>query len=335
MPEIAIERLRTLRLRDPGAVADAAARRMRRPLVGRSGRLMLIAADHPARGALGVRQDPMAMADRHELLRRLVAALARPGVDGVLGTPDIVEDLLLLGALHGKVVFGSMNRGGLSGAQFELDDRFTAYDAHSIVDAGLDGGKMLCRVDPADGASVATLESCGRAVTALARNRRAAIIEPFISRRVNGRVRNDLSAEAVVTSVVIASGLGATSAYTWLKLPVIDEMERVMAATTLPTLLLGGDPSGAADETYAAWQKALAVEGVAGLVVGRALLYPPDDDVEAAVDAASALVGSTGAPAPHATADAAALDTIADATADAARDATAEAPTPDTNGGGR
>ena len=36
MPEIAIERLRTLRLRDPGAVADAAARRMRRPLVGRS-----------------------------------------------------------------------------------------------------------------------------------------------------------------------------------------------------------------------------------------------------------------------------------------------------------
>ena len=68
-----------------------------------------------------------------------------------------------------------------------------------------------------------------------------------------------------------------------------------MAATTLPTLLLGGDPSGTADETYAAWQKALAVQGVSGLIVGRALLYPPDGDVEAAVDAAAALVGSTGA----------------------------------------
>ena len=134
MPEIAIEQLRALRLREPDAVADAAARRLRRPLVGESGRLMLIAADHPARGALSVRDDPMAMADRRELLRRLVAALGRPGVDGVLGTPDIVEDLLLLGALHGKVVFGSMNRGGLSGAGFELDDRFTAYDVPSIVE---------------------------------------------------------------------------------------------------------------------------------------------------------------------------------------------------------
>ena len=56
-------------------------------------------------------------------------ALSRPGVNGVLGTPDILEDLLLLGALDDKVVFGSMNRGGLAGATWSLDDRFTAYDA--------------------------------------------------------------------------------------------------------------------------------------------------------------------------------------------------------------
>ena len=43
-----------------------------------------------------------------------------PDVDGVLGSPDIVEELLLLGALEGKVVIGSMNRGGLDGAT--LDD---------------------------------------------------------------------------------------------------------------------------------------------------------------------------------------------------------------------
>ena len=35
---------------------------------------------------------------------------------------------------------------------------------------------------------------------------------------------------------------------------------------------------------------ALALPGVRGLVVGRALLYPPDGDVAAAVDAAVALV---------------------------------------------
>jgi DhnA family fructose-bisphosphate aldolase class Ia len=142
---------------------------------------------------------------------------------------------------------------------------------------------------------VATLEACGRAVTELARRGRTAMIEPFMSHRVEGRVHNDLTPAAVVRSVAIAAGLGATSAYTWLKLPVVDEMERVMAATTLPTLLLGGDPSGNPDETYTAWEKALAVEGVRGLVVGRTLLYPPDGDVEAAVDSAAALVASVGA----------------------------------------
>ena len=70
---------------------------------------------------------------------------------------------------------------------------------------------------------------------------------------------NDLSPDAVIKSVHIAQGLGASSAYTWMKLPVVHEMERVMDATTLPTLLLGGDPDGAPDETYAAWSAALSL----------------------------------------------------------------------------
>ena len=100
----------------PAAIADAAAKR-RRPtsLLGDHGRLMMIAADHPARGALAAGSRPFAMGDRVDLLDRLVLALSRPGVNGVLGTPDILEDLLLLGALDDKVVIGSMNRGGLAG----------------------------------------------------------------------------------------------------------------------------------------------------------------------------------------------------------------------------
>lgn len=290
MPELDLHDLRELRATRPGAVADAAARRERRPLIAPDGRLMLIAADHPARGALGVRDDVRAMADRTELLARLTAALARPGVDGVLGTADILEDLLLLGALERKVVIGSMNRGGLQGAAFELDDRFTGYDAGTIAGMGFDGGKMLCRIDLADTGSVATLEACAAAVTDLAGKGLMAMLEPFMSTRTDGRVRNDLSADAVIRSVAIASGLGATSSHTWMKLPVVDDMERVMTSTTLPTLLLGGDPSGSPDETYARWGKALALTGVRGLVVGRALLYPPDDDVEAAVDLAASLV---------------------------------------------
>ena len=69
-----------------------------------------------------------------------------------------------------------------------------------------------------------------------------AMVEPFWSSRVDGKVRNDLSADAVIKSVGVCSALGRTSAYTWMKLPVVPEMERVMESTTLPTLLLGGDP---------------------------------------------------------------------------------------------
>ncbi|HZE49671.1 MAG TPA: hypothetical protein VE074_08910 [Jatrophihabitantaceae bacterium] len=288
MPDF--ERLRELRAHHPGAIAEAAASRDRRALLRRDGRLMIVAADHPARGAFGVREVADAMADRYDLLRRLVITLQRPGVDGVLGTPDIIEDLLLLGALDGKVVIGSMNRGGLQGAAFELDDRFTGYDAATIAAMGFDGGKMLARIDLSDPGSVATLESCARAITELAARGLMAMVEPFIAHRVNDRVVNDLSAAAVRRSVAVVSGLGATSAYTWLKLPVVDDMELVMSGTTLPALLLGGDPSGDPEQTYAQWKQALELPGVRGLVVGRALLYPPDGDVAAAVDAAVSLV---------------------------------------------
>ncbi len=282
--------LTEIRARQPGRIATAWDERALRPVLPDDGRLLLVAADHPARGALGVRSDPMAMASRSDLLARLVTALERPGVDGVLGTPDVLDDLLLLGALEGKVVIGSMNRGGLQGASFELDDRFTAYTAQEIQDRGIDGGKMLTRIALGDPGTVATLEACARAVGELSALGRLAMVEPFWSVVEDGRVRNLLDPDSMIRAVHVAAGLGAASAHTWLKLPVVDDLERVMDATTLPTLLLGGDPQGTPHDTYAAWGRALELPAVRGLVVGRALLYPPDADVAAAVDIAADLV---------------------------------------------
>jgi hypothetical protein len=284
------EEITEIRARHPERIKKLLGSRRRRDLLAADGRLMIVACDHPARGALAANGRQNAMADRRDLLHRLVTALGRPGVDGVLATADIAEDLLLLGALEEKVVFASLNRGGLAGSVFELDDRMTAYDVQGTIEAGFDGAKMLTRIDLEDPATVATLEACGRAVTDLNRAEVVALVEPFLCRRVDGHVVNDLSPDAVVRSVAIAQGLGASSAYTWMKLPVVDEMARVMDSTTLPTLLLGGDPSGAQDETFAQWQSALSLPSVRGLVVGRALLYPADDDVTKAVDTAVSLV---------------------------------------------
>lgn len=289
-PALDFETLREIRTTAPDTILPRVRDRARRPLLAEDGRLMIVAADHPARGALGVRNEPYAMADRYELLERLVIALGRPGVDGVLGTPDIIEDLALLGALEGKIVVGSMNRGGLKGASFEMDDRFTGYDVPSLVASNIDFAKLLIRVNLKDPGTAATIEATARAVDAAAAARVPIMLEPFMSEWVDGAIKNDLSPEAVITSIAITAGLGNTSAYSWLKLPVVAEMERVMASTTLPTLLLGGDPAGSPDETYSSWGDALALPGVRGLVVGRTLLYPADDDVAGAVDIASALV---------------------------------------------
>src|SRR6478735_2559519 len=278
-----------LRAADPGAVAKAWDARTTRPTVRGNGRLMIVAADHPARGALAVGTRSTAMNSRFDLLDRLRAALADPGVDGVLATSDILDDLLLLGALEGKVVFSSFNRGGLAGASFELDDRMTAANAASTAAAKMNGGKMLCRIDLDDPGTVATLTACAQAVDQLAALGLIAMLEPFMSSRVNGKVRNDLSPDAVIKSIHIGQGLGSTSAYTWMKLPVVDEMDRVMEATTMPTLLLGGDPTDP-DEAFASWEKALSLNAVRGLIVGRTLLYPPDDDVAGAVATAVKLV---------------------------------------------
>ncbi|WP_114853118.1 deoxyribose-phosphate aldolase [Brachybacterium sp. YJGR34] len=278
-----------VRLEDPSRIARLAAARRRRTVDDTDGSMMIIAADHPARGALAVGSRPQAMASRTELLDRLREALAVPGVDGVLGTADILEDLLLMGALEDKIVFASMNRGGLQGSSWEIDDRFTAYDAASIAASRFDGGKMLTRIDLADDRTADILEESARAVTDLARHELIAMVEPFLSSRPGGpgtTIVNDLSPDAVIRSIHIAQGLGATSAYTWLKLPAVQDMERVMDATTMPALILGGDPVDDDPATLrASWKRALDRPNVRGLVVGRTLLYPAGDDVTAAVRA--------------------------------------------------
>lgn len=202
------EHLSRIRLEDPEAVARAAATRRRHPGLKHGVQNFIVAADHPARGALSVGPEPMAMADRRDLLDRLQIALANPAVDGILASPDIMDDLLLLGALDGKLIFGSMNRGGTAGLVNEFDDRFTGHTAAALQALGADGGKMLTRICTGDPDTVATLEATAKAIDSLAERKLIAMVEPFLSvRDAHGKVRNDLRADAVIKSVGIAEGL--------------------------------------------------------------------------------------------------------------------------------
>jgi DhnA family fructose-bisphosphate aldolase class Ia len=279
------------RLRDPESLRRALRERRRRDLLGDDGNLLIVAADHTARGMLAVGSDPLAVADRFTLLSNLVAALALPQVDGVLASADLLEELALLGALDGKLALGTMNRGGIIGARWELDDRLTAYDSDHVEEFGLDGGKVLLRIEATDPGVARTLEMVAAITTELSDRRIMCLIEPLpYLKDEAGRARLDTSVEELVRVVAIASGLGSSSAYTWLKIPAVDRMAEVAGATTMPILMLGGDPGDRAEAVFALWRAAMAQPNVRGLVAGRALLYPSHGDVVHAVTAAASIV---------------------------------------------
>ena len=285
-----LNELTSVRVSDPDAIRRAWSRRVRRSTITTDGRLFLVAADHTARGMFAASGDPIAMANRQELLERLVLALSVPGVDGVLGSADILDDLALLGVLDDKVVAGTMNRGGLMGASWELDDRFTAYDAKHIVEYGLDFGKMLIRIEDTDPGVARTLEACAHAVQELADQKVPTMVEPLPYQLIDGKaalLRDDV---ALLRAVTVAAGLASSSAYSWLKVPAWSDVRLMAQATSQPMLLLGGDPGAEIEAAFDAWARALAEPTVRGLTVGRAMLYPPDGDVAAVVARAARLV---------------------------------------------
>jgi hypothetical protein len=208
-----------------------------------------------------------------------------------LGSADVLEELAWLGALENKLAIGTMNRGGIIGATWELDDRLTSYDVDHVESMGLDGGKTLLRIDYTDPAVARTLETVASITTQLADRKLLSMIEPLpYVKDSAGHAKLNPSDDALVTVVAIASGLGASSAYTWLKVPASERMDEVAGATTLPILMLGGDPSGGVDPIFAKWETGMKEPNVRGLLAGRTLLYPPDGDIEAATKRAAQIV---------------------------------------------
>ncbi|MFV2038965.1 MAG: aldolase, partial [Acidimicrobiales bacterium] len=172
----------------------------------------------------------------------------------------------------------------------------TAYDAASIGAAGLDAGKVLLRIDDQDPGTKRTIEACSRAISELAAEGLMALVEPLPYHRDSSGKAALLDDELALTRAVgVAAGLGTTSAHTWLKVPASGNVEKVLAASTLPALILGGSPGPDPEKAYAAWARAMDVPTVRGLVVGRSLLFPPDNDVAAAIDRAALIVRPKGA----------------------------------------
>jgi hypothetical protein len=284
------------RLKSPESFKKALVNRKRRKLIGKDGRLLIVAADHTARGIISAGNEKYIIANRRLLLDRLLRSLSNPNVDGVLASADIVEELAWLGALESKLVFGTMNRGGYLGTTWGLDDPMTAYDADSIAELGLDAGKVLIRFEDTDIGVGRTIEYVVEAMRLLTERKIVCLVEPLPYKKdANGMPMLDKSTDRLDKIVSITAGFGSSASYTWLKLPSWTYHVTLSESTTLPILLLGGDPGENLDATFEEWRGALQIPNVIGLVAGRPLLYPFDNDVEKSVDRAARLVHVSGA----------------------------------------
>ncbi len=228
---------------------------------------LVLAADHRARGVPTI--------ERYgEYLTALEAAL--PHCDGILATTRPLVDLRARGALrHDQHTYLSLNRTGLSGAAFELDDRLVATVAQAAADRW-SGVKIMTRLAFDDPGGAAALELLGRVLGEARASGLEALVEPVVWRNgAMSRVTDD-----VVLAAVVANDLGAPL----LKVPVPDEspggprtdaVARVVAAVGVPVLFLGGPHRGSLDDLLCETRDVMAGGG-GGLAIGRNVILQPD-----------------------------------------------------------
>ena len=293
-----LTRLTDIRVHDPEYAFRAAASRERRASLTVDGKLNILAADHPARRVTGVGGNPLGMANRHDYLARIVRVLMGGAVDGVMATMDIIEDLLILNDLSGhdsflkdKLLIASLNRGGLAGSSWEMNDPMTGASPAACAGWRLDGAKILMRICDEEPDSLKTMLASAVAINELNSLGIPTFLEPLPVVKSENRYTVVKTADALAKIVGVASALGDSSRYLWLKLPYCENYEVVARATTLPILLLGGesvgDPTAFLREVAAGM---FAGENVRGALVGRNVLYPGEDDPLAVAEAVGGIV---------------------------------------------
>ena len=298
LPASLLAKVTDVRVTDPERSLRAARARKRRGSLTKDGRLNILAADHPARRVTRVGGDALRMADRREYMARILRSLQSESVDGLLATMDIIEDLLIVhdlmreagseGFLDDKLLIVSFNRAGLLGSSWEIDDPVSGPSAESCREWGLDGAKILLRLCDEEPDSLKTLLATVRSITELNKVGLPMFLESLPVVKAEGGYRVVKNAEELARTAGAAAALGDSARYLWLKLPYCENYELVANSTTLPILLLGGEPVGDATPFLRELESGLkAGPNVRGALVGRNILYPGDDDP-------LAVIGSVG-----------------------------------------
>ena len=234
------------------------------------GPALILAADHRARGVITIEA-------YSSYLGVLRSALAH--CDGILASAQPLAHLARTTGVKQRTYL-SLNRTGLAGSSFELDDRLVATVARAAA-MGYTGIKHMTRIDTTDPLTAGALELLGRVLE----DSRVAGLEALIEAVSwsNGAMARDT--DSIVYAAVIAHDMGAPL----LKVPVpavppgaagVEAVARVVSCVGVPVLFLGGPRAsrevGVGPDTIRdavlAEVRDVMTGGAAGLAIGRALI---------------------------------------------------------------
>lgn len=256
-------RVVTQRVRRPNVMAARLGSR-RRPeqAIPVDGKLLLIAANQLV--------DPRsnAVVPRRELLDRLVEALSVDGVDGVIGSADILEELVLLNVLEDRLAICDhrSSRTGV-GSDVIVDSRF---DAARFTTVGIETAGLS--------AAVSTAHSAGLPV----------LIELIGQQGPDGSVYSSDWLEWVGPFDRVTRSL-STGKGVWFLLPAVPQVGAVASANAFPVLLRDTDIPIDPDAWRELFDQDLPLT-VRGLVAGPSALFPLAGSVEDATKSLAAVI---------------------------------------------
>ncbi len=237
-------------------------------MFGPDDRSLIIAADHRQRGLQA------GMESFGGLLKSIFDVLSH--VDSIVTTREPMGSLIH-GYPHGtsgKGLLLSLNRTGLSGSVFEMDDRPVATP-DLAARWGLDGAKLLVRIDPDSPETNSQLEMCAGVCGSCDRLQLPLIVEPLYCRSEGDGIRIDRSPDSVRYAAIIAADFGVPA----LKIPYPSGPSRAACRASLGdivesvssrVLVLGGEKTSLTD-FLTRTEDAIAA-GASGLVIGRNVL---------------------------------------------------------------
>ena len=229
---------------------------------------LVLAADHRARAVLTTE-------NWAEFFGSLAKAL--PSCDGILATAQPLEGLAAEGHITARHrTYLSVNRTGLAGSVFELDDRLVASVGRAASD-GWTGIKHMTRIDFADPLTAPALELLGQVLEQARDAGLEALVEPLVWHE--GHIRRDT--DAVVLAAVIAHDMGAPV----VKVPVPSAppgterqraVGRVVASVGIPVLFLGGPLTEGGRAAVLDEVRDVMEGGGSGMAMGRTIYQDPD-----------------------------------------------------------